>query len=172
MDLIRKSRSLYDRAVNALIHCNLVNAQTDFLAAAESYSQNIKIDSDQPELSNLNSAVCYFLSGTYGNCTKHLAQISGDRLSANCKVMMDKLYLESTKRQSPSYWETVNGDLIEMRSNNAHKHILNLLRDHPYILDSINFARQCRDSCHFLGMVDIAKSFDHDLHRLISFMID
>jgi hypothetical protein len=69
-------------------------------------------------------------------------------------------------RQRNSYWDTVRGDLGEMRRAARHKDIVDLIKKEPYVLPGSELARQMRDSCRALGQDRVAALFDKDLEAL------
>ncbi len=159
--------SYYENGLRCQYRCDLRAAAYNYTEAANRYVAGaMKERATSANISRFNAAICYYLAGNYDKSLTCLDQVNVSKLEKDQKQDAEVLYDECRKRKRSSYWETINGDLTEMRSKKMHKAILDLLKDNPYILESADFARQCRDSCYALGMWEVAKSFENDMTRI------
>ncbi len=166
------ARQKYDSAISAFCKCRFKYAKRLFMEAGAAYSHlyNLKKNSEK-ELANLcqlNVGICHYSAGNYQEAANLATKLTRGviLLDSNHLTVAVELMKDATNRKKKSYWETVDGDYKDMKKRNLHKEIVRLLRDNPYYLDELDFAKQMRDSCMALGMSEIAESFDRDLTDL------
>lgn len=161
-----KGKIAYDKAVDALCHCRLDLAKNLFKAAGEEYTSQAKSNRRFSDFHKLNSAICYYFAGYYEATVNIIAEIQTTRFDGDIQLMCNDLHEEARKRCKKSYWDGLVNDLQEMRLKGFHKDILNLLKNDPYCLLSLELATQMRDSCVAQGMNEVAALFERDRQAL------
>lgn len=168
------ARQKYDSAISAFCKCQFGYAKRLFTEAGTAYSHlyNLKKNKEKElaDLCQLNVGICHYSAGNYQEAASLATKLT------RSPTFLDSVHLgiavelmkDATNRKKKSYWETVDGDYKDMKKRNLHKEIIRLLRDNPYYLKELDFAKQMRDSCLALGMNEIAESFNSDLTNLTS----
>lgn len=162
--LINEAFKLYEAGRKALLRCDTAKAAGLLKSAGDTFwsAQDNKTD----HVLRYNAAACYFQAGRYRDCVETLGEVSPGRIPNALKELCLEMAVAADGRHKNSYWDTVRGDLAEMRKAGRHKDIIELVRREPYILPGAELARQMRDSCKATGQDRVAALFEKDLEAL------